>query len=68
VSLTVDDDGGPPHRTGRSGGHGLPGMAERAALYGGTLSAGPRPDGTGWRVTAELPLALADVEPTALAR
>jgi signal transduction histidine kinase len=38
----------------RAEGHGLTGMRERAALYGGTLSAGPGPDG-GFRVSATLP-------------
>ncbi|WP_203579321.1 sensor histidine kinase [Microbacterium hibisci] len=37
-------------------GHGLLGMRERAALVGGTLSAGPDADG-GWTVRADLPLA-----------
>jgi signal transduction histidine kinase len=32
---------------------GLAGMAERAALYGGTVSARPAPDG-GWTVPATL--------------
>jgi signal transduction histidine kinase len=34
-------------------GGGLRGMRERAAVYEGRVSAGPRPDG-GWRVAAEL--------------
>ena len=38
------------------GGHGLTGMRERAEALGGTLSAGPGPDG-GWTVAAKLPLA-----------
>jgi hypothetical protein len=53
VRLTVRDDGGtapPPD----GGGFGLPGMAERAALLGGSLSAGPAQHG-GWLVEATLP-------------
>ncbi|MBO0914536.1 histidine kinase [Streptomyces laculatispora] len=42
----------PPLRPG--GGHGLPGIAERAVLLGGRTGAGPH-DG-GWRLTACLPL------------
>lgn len=36
-------------------GHGLAGMAERVAMYGGELSVGAT-DGGGWRVAAELPI------------
>jgi signal transduction histidine kinase len=37
------------------GGHGLTGMRERAEVLGGTLRAGPGPDG-GWIVAAKIPL------------
>ena len=42
------------------GGAGLPGMRERAAVYGATLEAGPGPAG-GWRVHASLSLAGAEL-------
>ena len=53
VRVSVVDDGRTNARAG-DGGFGLTGMAERAALLGGTFAAGPRPEG-GWAVTAELP-------------
>jgi len=37
------------------GGHGIAGMRERASAAGGTLAAGPRPEG-GFRVYARLPV------------
>jgi signal transduction histidine kinase len=37
------------------GGHGLAGMRERTAVYGGSLQAGPI-DGAGWRIRARLPV------------
>jgi signal transduction histidine kinase len=40
---------------GAGSGHGLVGMRERAALYGGELEAGPTPDG-GFTVRARLPV------------
>lgn len=43
-----------PHRE-RGSGHGLTGMRERVGLLGGSLSAGPVPDG-GFAVSAVLPL------------
>jgi signal transduction histidine kinase len=62
VELEVTDDGrpgavlpggepaGPP-----GGGHGIAGMRERAATFGGQVSAGPR-SGGGWRVRTVLRL------------
>jgi signal transduction histidine kinase len=46
---------GPPDVPPGSAGHGLAGMQERAAMYGGTAHAGPRPGG-GFEVTVRLPL------------
>jgi signal transduction histidine kinase len=44
-----------PSRNEHGPGHGLTGMHERVALLGGSLSAGPAPDG-GFLVSAVLPL------------
>ena len=53
LELTIaDTGGGAPSAT--PGGHGLVGMRERAAMFGGTLTAGPR-DGRGFEVRASLP-------------
>ena len=54
VTLTVRDDGELTNDGGGSGGYGLIGMAERAKLLGGTLTAGPNPT-RGWTVGAVLP-------------
>ncbi|MER7788058.1 histidine kinase [Streptomyces sp. NPDC097640] len=44
-----------PEGPGRPQGYGLVGMRERARSVAGTLTAGPRPDGPGFAVTAALP-------------
>jgi signal transduction histidine kinase len=62
ISLSVVDDGrgaaanggGPAGRDGGPG-HGLAGMRERVALYGGEVTAGPQLGG-GFRVWVEIPL------------
>jgi signal transduction histidine kinase len=64
VSLLVIDDGqvspsallpgtAPARRDRNGGGHGIPGMVERAAAFDGSLTAGPRVEG-GWQVAATL--------------
>ncbi|WP_188189810.1 sensor histidine kinase [Nonomuraea sp. SYSU D8015] len=56
VEATVEDNGrAVPGGPEAPKGGGLRGMRERAALLGGTLTAGPR-EPSGWRVTARFPL------------
>ncbi|MEI5582553.1 MULTISPECIES: sensor histidine kinase [unclassified Agromyces] len=52
AELEVRDDGEPV--ASAAPGFGITGMAERAALLGGTCESGPLPGG-GWRVAAALP-------------
>jgi len=54
VRLRVSDDGQTEPVPAPAPGFGLLGMAERAQLLGGSLSAGPGPEG-GWVVEAVLP-------------
>jgi len=53
LTVRVSNDG--PATAVPAAGHGLRGMRERAALYGGTLTAGPRPGG-GFAVELRLPV------------
>jgi signal transduction histidine kinase len=54
LDIEISDDGR-ANGLGVTPGHGLRGMAERAAALGGRVDAGPRDEG-GWRVHAVLPL------------
>lgn len=55
LEIEVVDDGTGCTSNGSGGGHGLVGMRERVALFGGELEAGPARDG-GFRVRARLPV------------
>jgi signal transduction histidine kinase len=54
LELNIRDNGG-GRRDERAPGHGLIGMRERVAMFGGTLSAGKAPEG-GFAVAAHIPL------------
>lgn len=54
VDLGITDTGIGTAPGSPDGEQGVPGMRQRAALYGGTLEAGPLPSG-GWRVHVHLP-------------
>jgi signal transduction histidine kinase len=56
VEVEITDSGGGPGAAPGIG-HGLVGMRERAAMFGGELDAG-QPDGGGFRVRARLPLSV----------
>jgi signal transduction histidine kinase len=54
LRVVVSDDGSGHDGERRSGGHGLVGMRERVAVYGGSLDVGPSPEG-GFRIDATIP-------------
>lgn len=55
LEVTVDDDGRGAGVENDGKGHGLVGMRERVAAFGGSLHAGAKPGG-GFRVRAHIPL------------
>ena len=55
LRLEVSDTGRGPRLDGGRPGHGLLGMHERVAIFGGTLRVGPRPGG-GYRLRAVIPV------------
>jgi signal transduction histidine kinase len=56
LDVEVLDDGSGVGAELPVGGHGLAGMRERVAMYGGSLEAGPADPGPGFRVHARIPL------------
>lgn len=61
IEATITDTGAGAPRDGQDApattlGQGIMGMRERAALYNGTIEAGPLPDHDGWRIHLRLPL------------
>jgi signal transduction histidine kinase len=55
VELMVSDNGQGAAAVCDGAGHGLTGMRQRLGVYGGSVEAGPRPEG-GFQVTASLPV------------
>ena len=58
IELRISDDGRGAAAPRMVGGHGLIGMRERAAMYGGSVEAAPRMGG-GFRVVARIPVGVA---------
>jgi signal transduction histidine kinase len=57
IRLEVTDDGSPAGPTeAKASGHGIVGMHERIAAFGGRLVAGPAAGGRGFQVTAQVPI------------
>jgi signal transduction histidine kinase len=56
LDIEISDDGHGALEEAPAGGHGLIGMRERVALFGGDLATGRR-NGGGYAVRARLPIA-----------
>jgi signal transduction histidine kinase len=56
LEIEIADDGRATQR-GNGGGHGLPGLRERVAVFSGSFEAGRQPEG-GWRIRASFPTTL----------
>ena len=54
IELEITDEGA-AHQSANGAGHGLAGMRERVALYGGVMAAAHRP-GSGFAVSVRLPI------------
>ena len=63
LEVEVADDGPGRSARGPAHGFGLLGVRERVALFDGSVTAGPRDDGPGWRTAAALPLPVGDRVP-----
>jgi len=62
ITIFVDDEGAASGPVPSGSGHGLVGMQERLAAVGGSLEAGFRRPGPGWRVYATIPVVLLSVD------
>jgi signal transduction histidine kinase len=56
LEVEVTDDGRGHEPAAPRSGYGLAGIRERAALFDGRVTAGPRDDGPGWRTRVVLPV------------
>ncbi|MEU3889940.1 histidine kinase [Streptomyces sp. NPDC029041] len=63
VHVTIADTGAAAGARSGDAGHGLVGIRQRAAMYGGTVALGPRAAGHGWLVDVVLDVPPGDHQP-----